>query len=214
LVRGDTIRGVPGQQKTAYVFDEPGSWVEVPNDSSLDPAGWDFAVSSWVKLTGAPNGHHTFDVVRRGLSYTKTGMYKLEVVSDGRARCTAKDTERHKARITSPQTDLADGAWHQIGCARVGSTWSVVVDGLATSKESALGVIENDNSLSIGSKYGTEDPVPGAVDDVLLIVDLLGSVPAHDASLAEKLDRLERLPPVGHWRLDESPVALDSKVCC
>jgi len=203
LVRGDTVRGLPGHQRTAYGFDEPGSWVEIFPDPSLDPGSGDFVVSAWVNATHPPRGHNTFDVFRQGLSFTETGSYKLELVSNGRVRCTAKDTERRKARITSPQTGLADGTWHQIGCARVGSTWSVVVDGVATSKDATLGVIESDLSLSIGSKYGAEDFLDGALDDVRLVIDPVSTAPVQDQNVAEGLTRLEGIRPAGHWLLDE-----------
>jgi hypothetical protein len=203
LVLGGTVRGLPGHQGTAYGFDEPGSWVQVFTDSSLDPGRHNFVISAWLNFAVAPRSHNTFDLVRKGLSYTKTGMYKLELVSHGRARCTAKDIERSEARITSPQTGLADGTWHQIGCARVGSAWAVVVDGVATFKDAALGVIENGMPLSIGSKYGTEDLPHGAVDDVRVIVGPPESGAAQREGLDQRLALLERIRPVGRWLLDE-----------
>jgi hypothetical protein len=204
IMMGDTVRGVPGHQGTAYAFDDLGSWVEIPSDPSLNPEGRDFVISAWVSFPHAPQSHDTFDIIRKGLSFTPSGMYKLELVSNGRARCTAKDATRRKARITSPQTGLADGGWHQVGCARVGATWSVVVDGVATVKNVALGAIANDMELSIGSKYGREDVPHGAADDVVLAVGRPASVPVRSEQVVERIRQMEASRPVGHWLLDEA----------
>jgi hypothetical protein len=204
LVLGDTVRGKPGHQGTAYGFDEPGSWVEIFSDPSLSPRRHNFLISAWINFAFAPRFNNTFDIIRRGLSFTPSGMYKLELVSQGRARCTVKDTERRKARITSPQTGLADGTWHQIGCARVGSALGVVVDGVGTFKAAALGDLDPQMPLSVGSKYGTEDLPHGAVDDVLIIVGPPEPVALQREGLDERLAELQRNRPVGHWLLDEA----------
>jgi hypothetical protein len=202
---GATVRGVPGHQGTAYSFDRKGSWAEIPSAPSLNPGARNFLFTAWIRFSDPPQALNTFDVVRKGLSFTRTGMYKLELVSLGRARCTAKDHERRKARITSPQTGLADGHWHQIGCARVGSTWSVVVDGVPTSKEDPLGHVDNDLPLSIGSKYGREDLPHGGVDDVALRFGARASVTMPPADVRERIRQMAASRPFGHWLLDERP---------
>jgi len=205
IVMGATIRGVPGHQGTAYSFDRKGSWAEVPSAPSLNPGARNFMVSAWINFAHPPQPGDTFDVARKGLSFTRTGMYKLELVSGGRARCTAKDHARAKARITSPQTGLADGRWHHIGCARVGPTWSVTVDGVATTKRAPLGEVDNDLPLAIGSKYGTEDLPHGGVDDVALYVGAPVSAPVASAAVRQRIRRMAESRPYGHWLLDERP---------
>ena len=54
------------------------------------------------------------DVIRKGLSYTATGEYKLEIASGARARCEAKDSARKVGVVWGPNTSLADGKWHQV----------------------------------------------------------------------------------------------------
>jgi hypothetical protein len=203
VILGEPVRGVPGHRGTAYAFSEPGSFVSVPGAPSLNPGQDDFMYAAWVRLGRAPGAGHTFDILRKGLSYTSTGMYKVEVVEGGRARCTAKDTERRTARITSVRADLADQEWHRIGCARIGGWWVVVVDDVTHAKRVSLGSVTNGSQLSIGSKYGEEDFPRGSIDDVVLFVapPPRSSPNAHD--LGDRLGRLMSRPPAARWRLNE-----------
>jgi len=203
IILGEPVRGVPGHRGTAYAFSEPGSFVSVPGAPTLSPGRDDFMFAAWVRLGRAPGAGHTFDILRRGLSYTSTGMYKVEVVEGGRARCTAKDTERRTARITSVRAGLADHQWHRIGCARIGGWWVVVVDGVTDAKRVSLGSVTNGSQLSIGSKYGEEDFPRGSIDDVVIFVAPHQRSSPNAHNLGDRLRRLMSRPPAGRWRLNE-----------
>lgn len=169
-LRGAVTVGLTGHQGTAYSFRADGSWVEVPSSVTLNPGADDFGFSAWVNLTRAPGKGVTYDIIRKGLAATPGGEFKLEIISGGRARCTAKDAARSTAGITGPKVNLADARWHHVGCARVGSSWQVIIDGKIRSKAVTLGSISNTKALSIGSKYGNEDGTPGLVDEVRLSI--------------------------------------------
>lgn len=169
-LRGKVGTGVGGYANTAFSFATAGSWVEVPNATSLNPGKRDFSFSAWINITQAPKNSATYDIVRKGVTTTSGGEFKLEIIKGGRARCTAKDAAGKRGAVVGPSTNLADGRWHKVGCARAGSAWRVVVDGTVRSTTAGLGSISNNRSLAIGSKYGTQDPTPGRVDEVVFSV--------------------------------------------
>jgi hypothetical protein len=169
-LRGGVGMGLAGHAGTAFSFTRAGSWVEVPTATSLNPGARDFSFSAWINITQAPGKNVTYDIVRKGVTTTSGGEFKLEMVPGGRARCTAKDGTGKRGSILGPSTNLADSRWHEVGCARVGSAWRVVVDGTVRSTTAGLGSISNTKSLSIGSKYGLEDATPGLVDEVVLSI--------------------------------------------
>lgn len=205
VIQGQPHIGLPGHKGRSYSFDRPTSWVQVPPSPLLNPADHDFIFTAWVNFTVAPTARHTFDILRKGLSYTPTGEYKLEIVPGGFVRCSAKDSDGHDARVTDATTVVTDAAWHRIGCARIGSTWNVIVDKTVTTDAGpALGSITNALAISIGSKYGREDLPDGRIDEVALII---GERRAADAvpNVTKALKALRALEPAGLWHLDEAP---------
>jgi hypothetical protein len=172
-IRGGVVRGVAGFQGTAFGFGAPGSWVQVPNDASLNPGTNDFSFSARVKLDSLPhNDDDTFDVYRKGVAGTKGGEFKIEVHDGGKVRCIAKDATRKVGSITgSAKMRLKVGQWYLIGCEHTGNNWSVIVDGAKRSKAVNFGSISNSLAVSIGSNYGEEDFVDGTIDEVQFNVD-------------------------------------------
>lgn len=167
-VRGPVALGQEGHRGTAFAFGPVNAWVEVPSTAATNPGTRDFEATAWIRFSKAPGTGVTYDVLRKGLSYTAGGEFKLEIISGGRARCIAKDAARVRGAVVFAGRNLADGRWHRVGCVRTGAAWQVVVDGVVKSKSVGLRDIANGKSLSIGSKYGTEDPFPGLVDEVEL----------------------------------------------
>ena len=116
------------------------------------------------------------DSAKRENAAPAGGEYKLEVVNVNgvaRARCIAKDSAGRVARLTHSKS-LADGAWHQLACARTGSVWAVTVDGATTSKTLPLGSVGNSSALSIGAKLGGKtggDWFRGDLDEAHLEID-------------------------------------------
>ena len=204
IMQGSPLLGQPGRFGTAYSFDVDGSWIQVPSKRALNPGVRDFMISGWVNLADAPGAGQTFDVFRKGLSYTRGGRYKLKILPEGRVKCSVKDW-RGRTGWVLDRADVTDGQWHHVACALTGSVWSVVVDGRVSSKAVDLAAIRNDMALSIGSKYGSEDMLPlGLVDEVRLVVgDGPPASPQGPEAVAEAITRLRGLRPIGLWHLDE-----------
>ena len=202
--QGSPSLGVPGWRDTAYSFDQPNSWIQIPSSPELNPGERDFLVSAWVNFTVPPSANETYDIIRKGLSYTVSGEFKLEIFPGGAVKCSAKDSTGYEVSITGGTIDVANGKWHKVACARTGSSWSVIVDGSLRSKASSLGSVGNTMPIALGSKYGLEDAPQGRVDEVrFVIADDTGSRLAPKA----RIRQLVSSDPDGLWHLDEKPPA-------
>jgi len=213
IIQGSVRFGLPGHDGTSYSFEKRGAWIQVASTAALNPDEHDFLVSAWVSLNEDPGAGETYDVVRKGISFTSPGEFKLEVMSQGRVRCTAKDQSQHVVTVTSRGDTVIDGDWHRLGCARTGSSWSILVDDNITTLPVTLGSVANTVTMSIGSKYGMEDRPPGRVDDVKLVIDReSGSLENFvEPEVTTVVRRLEELPPVGWWRLDEASITVTGR---
>jgi hypothetical protein len=213
VIQGGPAIGLRGHQGSAYSFDRPGSWVQVPPDPGLNPGRRDFVFSAWVNLKHAPRPAQTYDIIRKGLGGTPGGEFKLEILSGERVKCSTKDSRGRDRAINSPFRHIADGRWHHVGCARTGSGWSTILDGLVTTKQVDLGTISNTMAVSIGSKYGLEDVPDGRVDEVALFIDAgpRGKPSSTSAKARVRIDQLRQTEPEGLWHLDEQPIGSPSE---
>jgi hypothetical protein len=199
--QGSPTVGLDGHRGTAYSFDAAGSWIQVPSTPELNPQDADFMFSAWVNFGDAPVPGETYDVIRKGLAFTRTGEFKVEMIPGGYVKCSAKDVDGVEASISYRESNLADGRWHRIGCARTGASWSVLVDGTIGTKKVGLGSIGNSLPLSIGSKYGHEDLPDGRIDEVVLHI---ASDSGRRVRPSQRIKQLQAVAPVGLWHLDET----------
>jgi hypothetical protein len=157
-VATDVVMGLPSPAGLAYGFNGVSSKVEVPSSGTLNPGSDDFSYSAMVRFTTVPpTSKGTYDLLRKGLSATTGGEYKLEIINwrgSARARCIAKDSSGHVARETFTSPSLADGQWHTIGCSLTGDTWAVSVDGASETQAVTITSIGNTNALTLGTKKG------------------------------------------------------------
>ena len=161
--------GQPGLAGPAYGFDGARSVATVPSNASLNPAGSPFWMTAHVKFTGTPSAAigGDYDVVRKGLSSTSGGFYKMELMpaSGGvRAHCSMEGSLTSKSLTAGP--DLRDGRWHTVQCAKDDSSLSVIVDGRTWSTTVSLGSFANAAPLAIGAKAEGGDWYDGLLDEV------------------------------------------------
>jgi hypothetical protein len=213
VIQGNPAIGLRGHSNSAYSFDRPGSWIQVPPDPRLNPGRRDFVFSAWVNLEHAPRRAQTYDIIRKGLGRTPGGEFKLEILSGERVKCSTKNARGRGHAINSPVRRIADGNWHMVGCARTGSRWSTILDGMVTTKKVNMGVISNTMAVSIGSKYGLEDVPDGRVDEVALFIDAGPRAKASSATARTRvrIKQLQQSTPEGLWHLDEQPTGGPSK---
>lgn len=203
VIVGSPRLGMPGRFGSSYSFGREGSWVFVPSQET-NPGAQDFMFSAWVNLARVPGPRESFDVVRKGLSYTRGGEYKLEIVKEGTVRCTIKDSAGSAEKLANDLVDLDDDRWHHLSCARIGDQLILLVDDLVESVPVRLGRVDNSMPLTIGSKYGNDDQVAGRVDEVRLWVSDRVRQPGDLVFPAAAMQELGNQPPLGRWALDES----------
>lgn len=204
--QGEVVTGLPGHRGQSYSFDVAGAWVQVPSAPDLNPGTRDFLVDAWVYFEAAPGRTGSFDIMRKGLSYSFGGEFKLEVLAGGRVKCSVKDETGVAVYVIATGHDVTDHRWHHLGCARVGSSWHAIVDGEVFSRSTRLGSVENTMPLSIGSKYGLEDVPRGRVDEVRYYArPSTGDAGPTGAAAAAEIAELAQGPAVARWHLDDGP---------
>jgi hypothetical protein len=138
-----------------YIFDGGTSKVIVPDSPTLNPGAADFSYTVQVQFDVRPPKARDYDLLRKGLSSTSGGEYKIEIVYGAglaKAQCVVKDSRGREAGLRGTQ-DLADNQLHTITCKKTGTALIMIVDGGRARKKSAtLGSISNNAPLTIGVK--------------------------------------------------------------
>jgi hypothetical protein len=142
-----------------YTFNGKSSRVIVPNAASLNPGSSDFSFGVTLTMTTPPTPRNeTYDVLRKGLSTTKGGDYKLEIVNEkgkAEAHCVVRSFRHNGAKVlasvVSTGPTLADGKQHTIACSKSESGISVKVDARpARTKTYSGGLGSTSNTLGLG----------------------------------------------------------------
>jgi hypothetical protein len=149
-----------------YVFNGTTSKVVVPNSSTLNPGTSDFSYSVTVQTSRVPPSGTDYDLIRKGISSTAGGEYKLEIVyssTGGKAFCLAKDDSKVSATVKGT-TNVTDGHVHTLTCKKTSSGLTLQVDTLAPRVKvvsGGLGAIINTSPLTISAKTPTIKGVNG-----------------------------------------------------
>ncbi|MEA2536401.1 MAG: hypothetical protein QOF11_635 [Chloroflexota bacterium] len=161
--------GLPGLNgSSAFGFDGKSSVITVPDSASLSAGSADLVVTVHVAFNEVPE--EDYDLIRKGLSSTPGGDWKIEIVNvggKGIARCYLKGSGGSWQKTTGP--DLADGRWHTITCEKHATTVVLSVDGKIWKKTKSLGTLANKAPLSIGAKAEGGDWYAGAMDEVSIV---------------------------------------------
>jgi hypothetical protein len=147
---------------SGYTFNGVSSRVIVPNAASLNPGSVDFSFGVTMTMTTPPTPRNeTYDVLRKGLSTTKGGDYKLEIMnSSGKAvaHCVVRSFRSNGTKVlasVTSATSLADGVPHTVTCTKTSTGISVKVDSLAAKTKTyagGLGSVSNTSKLGLGAK--------------------------------------------------------------
>jgi Concanavalin A-like lectin/glucanases superfamily len=169
---GAVVQGVePSVSGTAYSFEGAPALVEVPDDDSLDPGTAPLTLTANVNLTVAPP-QKDYDLIRKGLSNTVGGDYKMEIVmvkGTPRVLCLFQGSSGKVTKKSSAKTPLlTDGSWHTLQCSRTDNSVQVFVDGTSYGTNNhATGFIANSQDLLLGAKSESGgDQYQGLMDEV------------------------------------------------
>ncbi|MDQ5828238.1 MAG: LamG domain-containing protein [Chloroflexota bacterium] len=159
------------QTGSTYVFDGSTSHVVVPDDDSLDPAANDITITARVKVNGESLDDDSYDIVRKGLSTTAGGDYKMEIkrTTDptvGRLHCLFKGSGGRVNRVA--RVDVVDGNWHTLECSKTSDSVVARVDGRSYTKTGSAGSISSSTNVMVGAKRATpfDDVFDGSMDFV------------------------------------------------
>ena len=159
------------QTGSNYVFNGSTSHVAVPDNDSLDPAKKDITLTARVMVTDAPMDDDSYDVVRKGLTTTPGGDYKMEIKRKadptvGKLQCVFKGNVA-AVQITA-RPDVVDGNWHTLKCVKTSSSVVARVDGKSYTDAQAAGSIANSSNVMVGAKTAAplDDVFDGSMDFV------------------------------------------------
>lgn len=171
---GNNNNGTPTdvvQTGSTYVFNGSTSHVAVPDNDSLDPADKDITLTARVMVTDAPMDDDSYDIVRKGLTTTAGGDYKMEIkrAADntvGKLNCLFKGDVATVGRVARP--DIVDGNWHTLECIKTSSSVVARVDGKSYTKTGSAGSIANPSNVMVGAKTAAplDDMFDGSMDFV------------------------------------------------
>jgi hypothetical protein len=165
-ISSNVVTGAEGSVGKAFSFPTTPSTVTVPNSTKLNPGTSTFTVTVRVMFSENPSSTvGDFDLVRKGLSATTGGNWKLEILQNGYAFCQFQGSSGKVTLSRGP--DLSDGHWHTISCTRYGSSVRLSVNGSSTTKSGSTGSISNTSAMLIGAKSTAgEDQYIGRLDEL------------------------------------------------
>jgi Laminin G domain len=137
----------------------------VPDNDSLDPLEKTITLRAQVMVPNEPMDDDSYDVVRKGLSATPGGDYKMEIKgtsdpTEGRLHCLFKGTGGRVNRVAPP--DIVDGNWHKLSCTKTLNSVVARVDGQPYTKTGSAGSIANSTNVMVGAK--TANPFDDVFD--------------------------------------------------
>lgn len=160
--------GVAGSTGNAFQFSTKPSYVNVPDKAILDPGTASYTISLKVKFSVIPpSSVGDYDLIRKGLSTTSGGSWKVEIYDTGQALCNFRGSGGQAQLIKGPK--LNDNKWHTIVCSRTSTKVTLTVDGTAYSMTKSTGTISNSSSIIIGAKDTSgNDQFNGVLDEVVI----------------------------------------------
>ncbi|MEP6640071.1 MAG: LamG-like jellyroll fold domain-containing protein [Chloroflexota bacterium] len=158
--------GVAGVSKTGFEFNGTSSRILVKDAPGLRAGDKDLVVTLSVSFSSVPSGD--YDLIRKGLSTSSGGDWKMEILSNGKAFCYFKGSKGSIGKSGGP--NLADGKYHKITCEKHATTVALVVDGSRYTSTKTVGSISNTATLSIGAKAAGGDWYKGRMDEVSVTI--------------------------------------------
>jgi hypothetical protein len=140
---------------STYVFNGSTSRVVVPDDDSLDPAGEGIRLTAFIRVPNQAMDDDSYDVVRKGLSSSAGGDYKMEIKRTstrtvGKLHCLFNGSRGTVSRV-APR-DIVDGKWHTLECTKRTNVVVARVDGESYTQRGSAGSISNRREVLVGAK--------------------------------------------------------------
>ncbi len=153
----------------AYTFNGMSSMVRVPDSLAFDPGSKAMTITATVRASSEPMADDSYDLVRKGVTTTRGGDWKMEIKNIkrlgtvGKLKCTFRGSVE-VVKTASP--DIMDGANHKLECIKNATSVTAKVDGRSFTKSVAAGSIANDVNTMLGAKIPGDDVYNGYLDEV------------------------------------------------
>jgi hypothetical protein len=139
-----------GKVNKALTFDGTDDFVSIPDNDALDFGSTDFTISTWAKVTAA-NFSASQSILVKG---TSSASYAYALFYDNNGTSTTSTISfrinNNAVLFSSSAGAGVVGQWQHIVISRVGSTFTLYVDGKAVgTTTSATAITANSNVLSI-----------------------------------------------------------------
>lgn len=153
-----------------YSFDGTSSIAKVPHKTNLNPGAADITLEARVDMATPPAAGETYDILRKGVTTTVGGYYKIELKgrTDGgvNVACIFKD----KSRTVGQVIGLASTDWLTITCTKTAASVTLVANGATRTTSTAVGAISNKAPVYIGGKGDGTDEFHGLMDYVSITI--------------------------------------------
>jgi Concanavalin A-like lectin/glucanases superfamily len=160
--------GQPGWAGTSFGFATTPAYVRIGSAPALNPGTRPFTVTVRVRFASRPSASvEDYDIIRKGLSSTPGGSFKMEILGSGKAFCDFRGS-REVSVTNGP--NLADSRWHTVTCRRNRDSVALVVDGRSYTRSGSTGSISNSDAVFLGAKDASgADQYAGLLDEVSIV---------------------------------------------
>lgn len=152
-----------------YSFNGRNSLATVPDKANLDPGLATIKLTARVRFSALPPVKDTFDVVRKGVTTTSGGNYKMEIyrrtTGAAVAACSFKGANGVSGQSYGT-VNLAGTGFQTITCIKTASTIQVIAAGQTRTSDKAVGSISNASPVYVGGKGDGTDVFDGVLDFV------------------------------------------------
>ena len=178
-ITGTVTTGAPGLVSgNAYTFGGATSYVEVADNRSLDPVAQNMTVTATVRTVGGAMPDDSYDLIRKGLTTTAGGEWKMEIkrASDatvGKLNCVFKGVMADGRRVAVARianVNINDGRQHTVKCVKTPTSVKAVVDGRTFTTSKVTGWIDNNAPVILGAKSAADDVLQGTLDEVRVAI--------------------------------------------
>ena len=151
----------------AYAFNGSSSLPTVPDSPSLDPGTAPIRLTAKISFTRTPASNQTYDIVRKGVTTSAGGDYKMEIMRSSTglavAACVFKDSNG-RVGMARGTAGLANKGFVTITCTKTSSGVTVSAGGQTRTVSATLGSISNSAPVYVGGKGDGTDSFPGLMD--------------------------------------------------
>jgi hypothetical protein len=148
-----------------YAFDGVNSIAQVPHNANLNPGTANIKIEVRINTATPPAPGETYDVIRKGISGTAGGYYKIELrgkTGGGmNAACIFKDGNRVAGRAVA---DFPVGTWQTITCTKAATTVTLATGATTRTTSASVGAIANTAPVHVGGKGDGTDVFSGLMD--------------------------------------------------